>query len=226
MYTELHNAILITDQSDLKNASDAEKAFDLSRAWITSFLISESNNQSIMLLEGAFGAAVETVSLTFLRLLRPAVFSLRAHYESALAWLYYRDHPTEWQAVQNRWENVRLPGTNKDFLKKYAQHYEARWKVLSNNHTRLDKDDPYSLLSAIVHGSTAATIPSAKVPADLVFDGVTAAQIIPVIRDTCQFISDIYVASSSTNWESIPERIRADLVGRLADDARTILNFV
>ncbi len=223
-YSELDDAIAAEQGIRLQYADQCEKAFQLIRAWLAKYTTEYDNEARRVLITGAFSAAVEVVSAAYLGLMRSALFSLRTHYELAYGWLYYRDHPVEWQAVSSGNEQARLPGTIDQYLVKYYSQHEARWRQLERKAKRKIVD-PYARMSAFIHGAYPNTIPTAKTPADIVAPLNVISQLPSFVQDVSETLSDLFVSCHVGNWHSIPDEIRESLIVRFAGEAKSKLKF-
>ena len=163
-----------------------------------------------VLLNGCYGAAVEAVSLVSFGLVRPAVLSLRSHYELSLQYLFYMDHPVEWRSVQAFRSQPNLPRVVKRYLSENYPKFEDRFNILLKVKTRTN-DDCYQLLSGVAHGTAINSISMATSPAELLAPEHVLKQTVGVFHDVGEHLSDIHVASFESNWFSLPDLTRADL---------------
>jgi len=169
------------------------------------------------LLKGSYGAAVEAVSLVSFGLVRPAILSLRSHYELSLQFLFYKDHPVELRNVKAYRTQPNLPGVNKKYLKDNFPKFEDRFKKLAKVKTRTD-DDCYSVLSGIAHGTAINSISSATKPNELIESANTVSQSVNVFRDVGENLCDIHVSCFENNWLSLPEPTKQSLTARFVDN--------
>src|SRR5438552_1438660 len=86
--------------------------------WIKHLRKSETTGCCDEMLLGLQAAAVEVAGYLALGLVRPAIFAMRGEIDLALAWLFYRGHPVEWQHVLHTGEGFKLKGDIFDFLAK------------------------------------------------------------------------------------------------------------
>ena len=209
------------------NASHADNCMDnlrLSLVWTARHMESCSSTPFNVLLKGCYGAAVEAVSLVSFGLVRPAMLSLRSHYELSLQYLYYRDHPVEWRSVAEFRAQPILPGSVKKYLKENYPRFERRFRRLLAVRTRAD-EDCYRVLSGIAHGAAINSISTASEPADLVESEEIVSQSVAVFHGVGEHIRDVFVASFEGNWLSLPEGTKSDLESRFEASARRKLEF-
>jgi len=201
------------------NASYADQCMDNLRPsliWMATHLESDPPLPCDVLLRGCYGAAVEAVSLLSFGLVRPAVLSLRSHYELSLQYLYYKDHSVEWRSVMEYRSQPSLPATIKKYLKDNFPKFEKRFNKLSRVRTRKD-EDCYQILSGIAHGTAINSISSATEPADLIEAEEIVCQAVDVFHEVGENTCDIHVASFEGNWISLPEGIKKDLKARFGE---------
>lgn len=194
-------------------ADECKEHLRLSLTWTAMHLESKQYQHCELLLKGSYGTAVEAVSLLSFGLVRPAVLSLRAHYELSLQYLFYKDHPVEWKGVKSFRNQPNLPGINKKYFKDYFPEYEPRQKTLLAKKNR-ENDDCYGVLSGIAHGTAIHSITAATTPQELVEckEIVVAAK--SIFLDVAETISDINVACFSGNWLSLPPLVQDNLSSR------------
>lgn len=224
LYDDLDGAISSERSKKLQIASECEASFVLSRSWLHKFRIENSSPIADSLIDGAFCASIEVVSTAYLGLMRPAIFSLRAHYELLYAWIYYKDHPVEWQSFVNGLDQGRLPGAIDKYTATNFPIQDHRWKVLSSK-TQRSIPDPYAVLSAFVHGTQRKSVPTAKKPSDIVYPIPVLAQLPSFVSAVSENISDVLVSCFQSNWESLPAEIQSQLDARLERKAKSLLKF-
>ena len=198
------------------NASYAERCMDnlrLSMVWTALYMETCSSTPCEVLLKGCYGAAVEAVSLVSFGLVRPAVLSLRSHFELCLQYLYYKDHPVEWRNVLEYREQPILPSMVRRYLRKNYSKFEHRFSQLSHVKTR-EVEDCYEILSGVAHGAAINAISSAAKPVDLVESEEVVSQSVSIFREVGEHTLDVYVSSFEGNWLSLPNGTREELGAR------------
>lgn len=198
-------------------ALKAQGAMVTTEAWLSKFRTEYSGSPALRLAEAGHSAAVEVVSAVSLGLARPAVFSLRSHFELFLMFLFYKDHLKELRAADEDMEFMKLPGEITKYLKRYCPDYENRLKVLDLRKTRPKEPGAYHRLSAIVHGSSQTAAPSAGLPKDVCFEPKTLEPLVALVADICEELSDIAVSAHEGNWLSLPTVVQQSLAARGAD---------
>ena len=188
----------------------ADKCLDelhLSMTWIGHYLACDADNPALLLAEGAYGAAVECVSLTAFGLARPATLALRSHYELSLQYLFYREHPREWKTVTSFMGQGVLPGVVKRYLKDNYIQYDERVSKLEKKKSR-GLSDVYGTLSGVAHGYAVNSISKAQNPAQLVSSTDAVTSLISLCYDTSELLSDVFLSAFDSNWMSVPQHVR------------------
>lgn len=217
MKVELDNLLAEVGAKLPQNLSVAEKcrkALSPSMVWVGELLVADRDQDYAVLLRGSYGSALEAVSLVAFGMIRPAVLSLRSHYELSLQSLYYRDHPVEWNSVLAYRSQPLLPGNIKKYLKENFPNFEQRMSVLKSN-TNRSYQDCYNVLSGVAHGTAVNSISSAMVPMDLIESKLVVEQSIPVFESVGECVSDIFLSCYQSNWLSVPNSVRQSIALRL-----------
>ena len=202
-------------------AEQAGEGISLSLSWVGHYLYFDASSSSAMILRGAYGCALESVTLTALGLVRPASLALRSHYELCLQYLYLKDHPREMNSLlQYRWQ-APLPGAVQKYLREHSPHFEQRIQKLDACRSR-SMDDVYGVLSGVAHGYALNSIPSGDQPVDLVRDIETARQCLPVFQSTGEALSDCFLSDFSSNWMSVPPTVRDNVERRMLNKSPVV----
>lgn len=214
-----YSALLTLAQSRLASnsviADACAKHLRLSLAWTAHFMHLHKGIHCDLLLRGCYGAGVESVSLVAAGLLRPAILSLRSHYELSLQFLFYKDHPIEWRNVSSFRTQPTLPGVNKKYLKDNFPTFDDRFKELSKKKVRRH-EDCYDALSGVAHGTALHSISQATAPQDLVEENSTLSQAESIFLSAGEFLNDVHVSCFDSNWLSLPESTRSNLEARFS----------
>ena len=177
------------------------------------------------LLDGAYGTAVEALSLLSLGLVRPAVLSLRSFYEINMMYIYYRDHPVEWKAVTEYRSQAKLPGEIKKYILQMYPEAGSRSNELQKNKNR-KYDDCYEILSAVAHSRALNSIVVANKPDEIISDADTIKQSKEVFLSTAETVFDIYLMVFEGGWLALPNEVQAEVQNRFgAKRFRKLLNL-
>jgi len=195
-------------------AEQCREELKLSMTWIGAFLDGAPGNHAALLAEGAYGSAVEAVSLAAFGLARPSSLALRSHYELSLQYLYYKDHPKEWAGVSTFRAQGLLPSVVKKYLKENYPSFEERYTKLLKVKTRAS-DDVYGVLSGVAHGYALNAIPLATKPEQILGSIGALTSLKALFHDTAEVISDTCLASFESNWMSVPDYIKESVSNRL-----------
>lgn len=169
-----------------------------------------------ILLTGTQAAVVEVVACVSLGLLRPALFSLRAQLEMTLAWIYFKDHPREWNHAQRHAGEAKLRGELIKYFGVYYPRFKERFKLLSDNRKRMN-EEPYNTLSAHVHSVSAATAPGNVRLEAVVADPARFAECAQLQGDVAEYLNDIFLSCWPDKWPDLPDTIRDPLKLRLSN---------
>lgn len=194
-------------------AQQASEKLKPSMAWVGHYLNCNAQNDAEILLKGAYGSAVESVSLTALGLVRPAILSLRSHYELCLQYLYFQDHPREMRSLLDyRWQGP-LPSVVKKYLKEHSSSFEPRFSALSKVRRRT-MEEVYGILSGIAHGNALNSVSIALQPVELIESPDAVEQSIGIFEGVGEIISDHFLSDFGSNWMSVPNIVQADVIDR------------
>lgn len=168
-------------------------------------------------LGGMKSAIVETCACLALGLVRPAIFSLRGQIDILLSWVYFRDHPVEWNHLQENGEGFMLKRDVLQYLEEYCHNFKLRFSTLVSAKTRREAD-PYRVLSAHVHSQSPLVLPSYKHLESLVAPEKKIRECIALQQDVAEYLGDILLAIFADKWASLPSAILAPAKARLGAD--------
>lgn len=184
-------------------AEEGEKSAHQLMLWLHYLRTTQLTGNADCLIDATANAIREAISCLALGLVRPALNSLRLQIDLSLSWIYFKDHPVEWQRVQETGDGFKL---KKELLKYYGDSfpkYSNRIGILNDIATRPVKD-PYRLLSAHIHGQSESTLPTTKEPKDIV-GTVSAQDEVILLQAACsEYISDILWSLFADRWASLP----------------------
>lgn len=187
-------------------------------------MLSAAGNPAASLLVGAKVSLLEAGTAWSLGSNRSAAASIRTFIENAVSWLYYKDHPVEFDLVARRLDDLWLPkAVISSYLSKIDPTYEAKHADLFKKGSRPEKYF-YSWISDYVHAhpsfvglkdNISALVVS--VPSDAAFKTVCA--------HVDEFVSDVYSSHYRANFAMMPDPVKANLEARLGDKlARWVSN--
>ncbi|GBQ46864.1 hypothetical protein [Acetobacter ghanensis] len=214
-YVDFSNAISDSVRINSSGADECLEMLKPSLTWIAMYL-RVSPSECDILLKGCYGSAVESISLISCGLVRPAILSLRSHYELSLQYLYYKDHPVEWRNVKCFKSQPSLPGVIKKYLRENFPDFEYRLKKLSEAKESISQEC-YDILSGIAHGTALNSISTATKPKELIENEATVRQSYGVFLNVGETLSDIHLACHESNWLSIPPPIQQKLKERFGN---------
>jgi len=182
--------------------------------WLAYLRGSHLTGTADVLLEGVQAAVLETAGCLSLGIVRPALFSLRAQVDMLLAWLYYKDHPIEWEYIQDTGEGFKLKGALIEYLSSYFPKYKQRIVILKRVKKRKE-DDPYRLLSAHIHCQSSSCIPSIGNLDILIRPFEECLECVDIQREVVEYLNDILISCYAERWAAIPKAIVRATTGRL-----------
>lgn len=190
--------------------------------WLAYLRNSERTGSCDEMLTSLQSCLVETAGSISMGLVRSAIFSMRTQVDLAVAWLFYKDHPSEWNAVVSTGEGFFLKREVFEHFSVYNKQIEARLSLLEK-YKRRKISDPYRLLSAHIHGQSTLVIPKFKNLSDLVYSDKRCEEAVALQAEVTEYISDVFVAYFGSKWASLPEDVVKDAKDRVPDDKLPIL---
>jgi hypothetical protein len=187
--------------------------------WLQYLRANHSTGTADSLLEATACAAREAIACLALGLVRPALASLRAQIDMCLAWLYFKDHPVEWQRVQDTGDGFQLKSDVLKYLTETVQKHKSRSGLLRDCKTR-QLDDPFRLLSAHIHGQSEMTLPAVNELKDIVATPAAQNDVLRLQAECSEFINDLFWSVFADRWASIPIELQRMLDARFKSSAQ------
>jgi hypothetical protein len=181
-------------------------------AWVP-YLNNLKTGTANELLDGAVSSLREAAACAALGLIRPSLLAMRTEIDLIFGWLYFKDHPVEWEYVNSKSDGFKLKKEILDYLLKYYESFGARFGTLKDIKTRVEQD-PYRLLSAHIHSQSLNTIPLVDILADVVDPKNVAMEIVKISYEVDEFVSDILFAVYGENWTQLPKSLLVSLDSR------------
>lgn len=181
-------------------------------AWVA-YLNNFKTETADELLDGAVSSLREAAACSALGLIRPALLALRTEIDLIFGWLYFKDHPVEWEYVNSKSDGFKLKKEILDYLAKYHESFGSRFGTLKDIRTRVELD-PYRLLSAHIHSQSLNTIPLIDMLADVVDPKNAAMEMIKISHEVDEFVSDILFSVFGGSWTQIPKSLLISLDSR------------
>jgi hypothetical protein len=182
--------------------------------WIGYLRLSVSRGWADRLLDAAQGTIIEAAGCLSLGLARSAVFSIRAHMELLMAWIYYNDHPVEWAKFEKSGRDYLLHSAILSYLRNNDEKFQNRFRLLITTKTRTT-EDPYGVLSIHVHSVSASSGPSIAPLSSLVYRATVCDEVISLWQDVAEYLTDILCSWYGDRWYDFPLEIRKHVEGRL-----------
>lgn len=189
-------------------------ALALLLVWFAYLRSTFSRQVADRLLDAAQATAIEVAGCISTGLVRPAVFSIRAQLELTLAWMYYNDHPVEWQFFEATGKDYPMRAVIVRYLQSTSARFADRFKLLQKTKKRKD-DDPYALLSVHVHSIAAKGGPVIGSLSSIVQSAKNCDECIELQKQVAEYLTDTLGAWYADRWHDLPADIRTHLSGRL-----------
>ncbi len=190
--------------------------------WLEYLRKSETTGCCNEMLVGIHSAAVEAAGTIAIGLVRSAIFALRGQIDLAIAWLFFKDHPIEWDHMLRTGEQFKLRGEVFDFFSTYKPEFPGRLALLQKHKTRT-LDDPYRVLSAHIHVQSTLVMPKFTQLEALIYPEKRCAEALQMQREVSEYISDMFLAYFGDKWASLPSKIIAAARSRVPADKQPIL---
>jgi hypothetical protein len=212
--TDLSNKVATNCQSrGVKIVEATEAASRPLLLWAQYLKTTFATGTADCLLDGVLSGVREAAACIALGLVRPALNSMRLQMDLLLAWVFFKDHPVEWQRVQDTGDGYKLKNDLAKYYGDNNQRFTRRHAILRDTRTR-QVEDPYRLLSAHMHGQSEYVVPRVDKPVDIVASVKLQDDAIVLQAETCEFLCDILWSLYADKWTSIPEQLRKPLMAR------------
>jgi hypothetical protein len=182
--------------------------------WIDYLKKSELTGCCDEILDGIRATAVEASGCIALGLIRPAIFALRAQIDATVAWLYFKDHPKEWDFLIRTGDGFKSRSEIVEFLTKFVDKFGSRFSILSAHKLR-KVDQPYRLLSAHIHGQSTLVIPTFQKLEAMVYPEKQCKEAVSLQAEVSEYVSDIFLAYFANKWPSLPDEIMKSVRSRV-----------
>lgn len=182
--------------------------------WIHYLRSIYGDNHAAQLLNAVQATIIEVSGCLSLGLVRPAIFSLRTQLELMLAWMYFNDHPVEWDHIQAAIDDFPLRGQNIKYLSKFVKGFDKRYSLLSKKINR-SKEDPYGILSVHVHGTSTLAAPALGDLSTLVRKKKDCDDCLRMAEDVAEYLCDVLASRYADLWHDLPKDIQVHISSRL-----------
>ncbi len=141
-----------------------------------------------------------------------------------MAWLYFKDHPVEWQRLQDSGDGFKLKTELLRYLGETIVKYATRYSLLRDCKTR-SLDDPYRLLSSHIHGQSELVLPEIEQLRDIVGAPQAQDEAILLQHECAEFINDVFWSVYADRWASLPNELMTALNRRFKSPAQRATFF-
>lgn len=223
MLEELKSRIESNLESFNQNIEKPAKALKLSKEWIATERAQHGDNPASVLLDAARLSAIESCSSWAIGLNRGAASSIRTYTESAVSWLYYKDHPVEFGLVKNLISDLKLPKAIQVYLKEIDKGFEKSYGILRKYMNRSDEYF-YTNVSSYAHAHPAFLL-DGKDMSELVVSNPPTDQFMAICQQLDEFIHDQYTTHFRHSWDTVPSICRDDIKTRLGVKLQDFLSI-
>jgi hypothetical protein len=199
------------------------EAMPLSRDWIQREWPLSESVKAQSLLVGAKVALLEAATAWAIGSNCGAASSLRAYIENTFAWLYYKDHPVEFQTILTKHADMMLPKSVQNYIKNIDEGFEKAYNLISRKRVRTS-EYYYTDVSQFVHAHPSFALRSENIeesavslPRDSGFLTISAM--------TDEFISDNYLAFYRSSWDDAPKSVQQNTSKRIGTTLRQFLDI-
>jgi hypothetical protein len=207
-------ALMFSTTSGQKVVENYQTHSSLLLAWLAHLSNTQQTGTANALLEGACSAVREVAACLSLGMIRPALFSLRTQIDLVLGWIYFKDHPIEWNNVNTHGDGFILKREVIEYIYANFKGSRERFVVLREGATR-KTDEPYRLLSAHVHAQSTPALPANVNLSDVVSNEKSCMECGRMAQEVSEYLSDILAALYAPNWMAIPQPIQKSVTDRL-----------
>jgi hypothetical protein len=204
------------------NLGDFEGAFNravacvpLTIAWVTAEQAMNPTFAAARLLAGSKLALMEGAASWATGLNRGAAGSLRTLIENLFAWLYFKDHPVEFAAVERKDADLLLPKAVLTYMKSIDRGFETAYGLIKDKKTR-PADYYYSDISEYVHAHPSHVLPG-KASWELAVTVPPDSGFLTISKHADEFISDAFSTHYRASWGIVPQKVKDNLSARLGD---------
>lgn len=203
----------VSDEGEVICSDSYESVVPFLR-WLDYLNGSELTGQCDEFLESIRASIIESIACVSLGLVRPAIFSMRVQVDLVFSWLYFKDHPVEWQRVEGDGEGFMLKGAVLKYLELNVPAFSKRFSSLLAAKIRRE-GDPYRLLSAHVHSQIPSVMPKLDSLASVVRPIKTCKECVLLQAEVVEYVGDVLLAVFADKWASLPDSIVVEAQLRL-----------
>jgi hypothetical protein len=190
--------------------------------WLAYLRASEVTGRGDQILDGVHSAVMEAAGTIALGLVRPAIFAMRGQIDLALSWLFFKDHPVEWDYMVRTGHEFKSKSEFLTFIDTYHTKFSERLTVLKKFKSRT-LDDPYGVLSAHIHNQNSFVTPKFQSLKAIVYCHERCLEAIKLQSEVSEYIGDIFLAYFGDKWASLPDKITKSATHRVPAEKQPIL---
>lgn len=168
-------------------------------------------------LDGIRSLLLEATASAAAGLYRSTLLSLRGQIDLTFTWLYFKDHPIEWERLMRENKGFQLKSDVWHYLDKYVPRFNVKFEILKSHKLR-DIADPFSVLSAHIHSTGLDTVPSIASFSDIISDNLICQECVTLQRNVSEFIGDVLFCCFSQKWVALPTEITQLVRSRVGEE--------
>jgi hypothetical protein len=155
----------------------------------------------------------ESAAFAAIGAVRPCLFSLRAQTDLLLSWLYFKDHPVEYETLKRTGDGFILKKEALKYFSDNFSNFSTKFAALNQIANR-QESDPYRLLSAHIHSQSPFVISSTNNLQDVIRPIAMVNECSKIQYDVSEYLGDILFSSEVCSFTSLPESLRAHYTSR------------
>jgi len=155
----------------------------------------------------------EVAATLSLGIIRPALFALRSQIDLVLTWLYFKDHPIEWDYVNATGEGFKMKKEITSYLATHNDAYGTRFGILKGIAKRTS-EEPYHFLSAHIHGQSIAVLSNTGDLKDIVRSQSECNECVKAVYEVAEYLNDVLLSVYANSWASLPIEIQQAVSSR------------
>jgi hypothetical protein len=190
-----------------------QKNAEILLTWISRMNIYFKTGIADELLLAVASSIRESAAFAAIGAVRPCLFSLRAQTDLLLSWLYFKDHPVEYETLRRTGDGFVLKKEALKYFSDNFSHFSVKFSALAQVTLRQEAD-PYRLLSAHIHSQSPFVIASTQNLRDVIRPITMVKECAKIQYDVSEYLGDILFSSEICSYTSLPENLRSHYTAR------------
>lgn len=182
--------------------------------WMTFLSTSKLTGNCDALVEGLRSLLLEAVACVSVALHRAAILSLRGQIDIVFSWLYFKDHPVEWDRLRRESEGAILRKDGLEYLSDNFPEFTKSFMYLRSK-SKFGVSEPYKDLSAHVHALGEVAMPNFSAFKDIIGSRDASSACVEMQSRVAEYINDLLLALFGADWAALPPQITSSGKARL-----------